>query len=279
MALNITSLNSGSNGNCYYIGNETDAVLIDIGLSCKELELRMSRLGLAMDLIRAVFISHEHSDHISGLKTLLKKYPVPVFITPQTLRNGKLRFEANLINHFVAHEVVRIGDLRVTAFPKFHDACDPHSFIVTDGSVNIGVFTDIGQVCEHLTIHFSQCHAAFLESNYDEVMLSEGRYPWYLKNRITSGKGHLSNRQALDLFLNHRPAHMTHLLLAHLSKENNCPDLVSGLFNRHAGSTTITIAGRYVETPVFRILPTAALAPAPLPQSPRKASPAQLSLF
>ncbi|RYZ49059.1 MAG: MBL fold metallo-hydrolase, partial [Sphingobacteriales bacterium] len=212
MALHITSLNSGSNGNCYYIGNENEAVLIDVGISCKELEARMNRLGLKMELVRAVFISHEHSDHISGLKTLLKKYSVPVFITPQTLRNGKLRFEASLINNFIAYETVLVGDLQVTAFPKFHDACDPHSFIVTDGTVNIGVFTDIGQVCDHLTVHFSRCHAAFLESNYDEVMLREGPYPWYLKNRITSGKGHLSNRQALELFLNHRPAHMTHLL-------------------------------------------------------------------
>jgi phosphoribosyl 1,2-cyclic phosphodiesterase len=253
MSLFITSLNSGSNGNCYYIGNGEEAILIDAGLPCKELELRMMRLGLSMERVKAVFISHEHTDHISGIPTLLKRYKLPVYITPSTLRNGKIRFDATLINYFIPYQPVTIGSLKITAFPKFHDACDPHSFIVSNGKINIGVFTDIGKACEHVTRHFSICHAAFLESNYDELMLREGRYPWYLKNRITGGKGHLSNTQALEIFLQHRPTYMTHLLLAHLSKENNCPRLVGDLFTKHAGNINVVVATRYTETPVYEI--------------------------
>jgi phosphoribosyl 1,2-cyclic phosphodiesterase len=269
MSLHITSLNSGSNGNCYYIGNKEEAILIDAGLPCKELELRMARLGLSMDCVRAVFVSHEHTDHISGIPTLVKRYKIPVFITPPTLRNGKIRFDASLINSFSAYQPVAIGNLHITAFPKFHDACDPHSFIVSNGKVNIGIFTDIGKPCEHVIKHFSKCHAAFLESNYDEQMLSAGRYPWFLKNRITGGNGHLSNTQALEMFRSHRPPYMSHLLLAHLSKENNCPKLVGELFSQHAGNTKVVVATRYCETPVYEITNTV-YSPAKIETEPLK---------
>jgi phosphoribosyl 1,2-cyclic phosphodiesterase len=119
--------------------------------------------------------------------------------------------------------------------------------------VRVGVFTDIGTVCEKLTAHFSQCHAAFLEANYDEEMLENGRYPVYLKNRIRSEHGHLSNAQALELFIEHRSEFLSHLLLAHLSKENNSPELVEQLFTTHAGSTNIIVASRYEESPVYRV--------------------------
>ncbi len=281
MSIFITSLNSGSNGNCYYIGNSTDAVLIDAGLPCRETDLRMQRLGLDMSIVKAIFVSHEHHDHVSGIPTLLKRYKVPVFITSATLRNGRIRFDASLINHFSAYTPVTIGSLSITAFPKFHDACDPHSFIVSDGNVNIGVFTDIGQTCEQVTRHFSVCHAAFLESNYDEAMLSDGKYPWYLKHRITGGKGHLSNKQALEIFLKYRHPHLSHLFLAHLSKENNCPDLVARMFGEHAGNTNIMVASRYAETPLFEIIRPAT--PVPLPKMPvlsgRVQNSCQLSLF
>ncbi len=280
MSLFISSLNSGSNGNCYYVGNDQDAVLIDAGLPCKELELRMSRLGLDLGRVRAIFVSHEHTDHVSGIPTLVKKYRLPVYITAPTLRNGKIRFDASLINNFTAYQSVRVGELSITAFPKFHDACDPHSFIVTNDKVNIGIFTDIGKSCDHVVRHFSRCHAAFLESNYDEVMLSSGRYPWYLKNRITSGRGHLSNSQALEIFTKYRPPFMSHLLLAHLSKENNCPNLVADLFGKHAGNTNVVVASRYAETPVYEIKGDEISMTLPVAHVlPQQAVPFQLSLF
>ena len=253
MSLFITSLNSGSNGNCYYIGNDTEAVLIDAGISCREIERRMKRLGLLMEKIKAVFVSHEHSDHIKGLPVLVKKYQLPVYITPLTMRSGRLNFEESLLKNFIAHEPVSIGGLSITAFPKFHDASDPYSFIVSGNNICIGVFTDIGTPCIHLKKYFQQCHAAFLEANYDEEMLQKGGYPIYLKNRIRGGKGHLSNKQALELFITHKPDFMSHLLLSHLSKNNNSPELVKELFNAHAENVKIIVASRHEETEVFRI--------------------------
>lgn len=253
MSLFITSLNSGSNGNCYYVGNETEAVLIDVGISCREIEKRMKRLALNLQKVKAVFVSHEHTDHISGLKMLTKKYQLPVYITDATLRYGRLHLEQHLISSFTAHEPVAIGNLVITAFPKFHDAADPYSFIVCCNETNVGIFTDIGRPCKNVIDHFKQCHAAFLETNYDDTMLEKGNYPYFLKSRIRGDHGHLSNKQALELFMVHKPSFMSHLLLSHLSKNNNRPDLVHQLFNEHAGSVQMIIASRYKETPVYHI--------------------------
>ncbi|HXR83908.1 MAG TPA: MBL fold metallo-hydrolase [Hanamia sp.] len=253
MSLFISSLNSGSNGNCYYIGTSTEAVLVDAGISCREIEKRMKRLGLKMENVKAVFVSHEHSDHVKGLPVLIKKYQLPVYITPLTMRNGGLTFEEQLIKGFNAHEPVTIGELSITAFPKFHDASDPYSFVISFGKICIGVFTDIGAPCQHLKKYFQQCHAAFLEANYDEEMLDKGNYPFHLKKRIRGGKGHLSNKQALEVFIAHRPSFMTHLLLSHLSKNNNSPQIVEQLFNDHSDNVKIIVASRYAETEVFEI--------------------------
>jgi phosphoribosyl 1,2-cyclic phosphodiesterase len=253
MALFITSLNSGSNGNCYYVGNQREAVLVDVGLSCRETEKRMLRLGLSMHKVKAIFISHEHSDHIKGLPLIAKKYQLPVYITPGTLKNGRLLLENHLVKLLRGYEPVQIGELTITAFPKFHDAAEPHSFIISCQNVKVGVFTDIGCPCENLVSHFKQCHAAILEANYDEKMLAQGNYPYHLKRRISGGYGHLSNRQALELFKTHKPEYMSHLLLAHLSKDNNCPDLARNMFVPHAGSTQVIVASRYEETPVYNI--------------------------
>jgi len=253
MSLFITSLNSGSNGNCYYVGNETEAILIDAGISCREIEKRMKRLGLHIQKLKAVFISHEHSDHIRGLEVLSKKFKLPVYITNATLSSTGFSLESNLVNGFTPHQRVSIGDISVTAFPKFHDASDPYSFVVSCRDVNVGIFTDIGQPCREVIKYFKLCHAAFLEANYDEEMLENGKYPYHLKNRIRGDYGHLSNTQALELFTKHRPKFMSHLVLSHLSKNNNCPKLVQELFNLHAKQTKIIVASRYNETEVFEI--------------------------
>jgi phosphoribosyl 1,2-cyclic phosphodiesterase len=256
MSLFISSLNSGSNGNCYYIGNENEAVLVDAGISCREIEKRMKRLGLSMQKIKAVFISHEHTDHIRGLASLVKKYQLPVYITTPTLRFGRLYFEYDVARDFKAHDIIAVGDLRVTAFPKLHDASDPYSFTVCYNNIHVGVFTDIGLPCENVVNHFKQCHAAFLEANYDDEMLDKGNYPYHLKNRIRGERGHLSNRQALELFKRHKPSFMTHLLLSHLSQNNNSPQLVEELFNQHSDGVKMIVASRYQETAVYHITST-----------------------
>jgi phosphoribosyl 1,2-cyclic phosphodiesterase len=252
MPIYFTSLNSGSNGNCYYIGNDTEAVLIDAGLSCRETERRMKRLGLSMQHIKAIFVSHEHIDHVRGLAGIADKYNISVYVTPAT-QKGCYHLKPEHAISFTAHEPVKIGALSITAFPKFHDAADPHSFIITCNEKTVGVFTDIGKPCDNLIHYFKQCHAAFLEANYDIEMLANGNYPAFLKNRISGGVGHLSNIEALEIFIKHKSDFMSHLFLAHLSKDNNDPTLVQQLFKEVAGEINVMVASRYAEMAVMSI--------------------------
>jgi phosphoribosyl 1,2-cyclic phosphodiesterase len=253
MPIFIASLNSGSNANCYYAGNHNEAVLIDAGLSCRETEKRMKQIGLDMSKVKALFISHEHSDHITGMTSLSRKYRLPVYITDNTFRQSQMPLEKEQARPFHHGKAIRIGEMKILPFKKSHDAADPHSFMISQGGLNIGVITDIGYACKRVIKYFSQCHAAFLETNYCDNMLTNGSYPWHLKKRISSDEGHLSNDQALDLFLNYRSADLRLLILSHLSKNNNKPELVASLFKPHAGNTRVIVASRYEPTPVFRI--------------------------
>ncbi|MBB6238096.1 phosphoribosyl 1,2-cyclic phosphodiesterase [Pedobacter sp. AK013] len=278
MALYFTSINSGSNGNCYYVGNDKEAVLVDIGLTCKEVETRMNRLGLPINKVKAIFISHEHSDHIKGLAVFAKKYKLPVYISTATLKSSRLVLDVNntfSLNHL---QHIQIGSLKIIAFSKFHDAADPYSFTVECNEVRVGVFTDIGTVCDRLITHFKNCHAAFLEANYDTQMLANGRYPYFLKRRITSGHGHLSNAQALELFINHKAPYMSHLLLSHLSKDNNDPELVENLFKNVAGDILVKVASRHEETALYYVS-NMQNTPEAYNFDPSLHQPAQLNLF
>ena len=253
MSLFVCSINSGSNGNCYYIANQHEAILVDAGICCRETERRMDRQGLSIDKVKAIFISHEHHDHIKGVPVLAKKYQIPVYITKRTLDHGSLTLDSHLVKTFWSYEDIFIGGLTVTPFPKFHDAAEPHSFIVSDKEVKVGVFTDIGIVCKDVISQFKKCNAAFLEANYDTDLLSKGNYPYHLKKRITGGRGHLSNAQALDVFTKHKSNNMSHVFLAHLSKDNNCPKLVKELFTTHAKGTHVVVASRDAESDVYEI--------------------------
>jgi len=146
-----------------------------------------------------------------------------------------------------------LGDLTITPFRKSHDAADPHSFMVSGNGVNVGIITDIGHACKQVMKYFSQCHAAFLEANYCIDMLANSSYPYFLQQRISSDEGHLSNAQALDLFINYKSPDLRLLILSHLSKNNNKPALVESLFSQQAGDTQIVVASRYEATPVFCI--------------------------
>lgn len=251
MSLFVASLNSGSNGNCYYIGNQNEAILIDAGISCRETERRLRRLGLSLGNVKAIFVTHEHSDHVHGIPSIHKKFKIPVYITTRTLLKAQLT-KAEAYN-FKAYEAISIGDLSIQAFPILHDATDPHNFIISNKGVNVGIFTDIGDVTDHVIRNFKQCHAAFLESNYDDELLETGRYPIALKNRIRGGYGHLSNVQAGKLFTDHKPHFMSHLFLGHLSRNNNSPRIVQNHFESISGTTEIVVASRYKETKLFSI--------------------------
>ena len=255
MSVTVASLNSGSNGNCYYVGNEQEAVLIDAGISCRETEKRMKQLGLSIAKIKAIFISHEHNDHILGLEVFARKYSLPIYITPKTLSGIRGSFIAHQIIPFKDGDTIQVGNIAVFPFSKKHDAADPHSFLVESHGIKVGVFTDIGSPCHNLAHYFRKCKVAFLEANYDEDMLLNGRYPHHLKHRIHGDFGHLSNRQALDFFLQHRSEKLSHLILSHLSKENNHPEIVAKLFQEHADKTQITIASRQEASALFHFAP------------------------
>ena len=216
----------------------------------------MRLLGLDMQKVRAIFISHEHSDHIKGLPVIAEKYKLPVYITELTLKHSGISLNKERVTGFKAHQQIEVGELSVTAFPKAHDASDPHSFIISCNGITVGVFTDIGACCQHVSRYFSRCHAAFLEANYDADMLENGRYPYHLKNRIRGGMGHLSNKQALDLFKEYRPTFMSHLFLSHLSRDNNNPLLASSVFDNHRNGTDIIVASRDEPTKLYHITPT-----------------------
>lgn len=253
MSLYISSINSGSNGNCYFVGTQQESVLIDVGISCKEIEVRMSRNQLNLNQVKGIFITHEHGDHIRGVRVLSKKYQIPVFITEKTFQRSQLQLEPHLVRIIQTTQPIELGELTIHPFSKFHDAADPYSFRVDHKTIKVGIFTDLGRVCENLIAHFGCCHAAFLEANYDEMMLANSSYPFTLKNRIKGGNGHLSNSEALELFLNYKWEGMSHLVLCHLSENNNHPTIVSNLFKKHSENVHIEVASRNAEGKVYCI--------------------------
>lgn len=279
MGMYFTSLNSGSNANCYYVSNGNEAVLIDAGLSCRETEKRMTRLGLGMQQVKAIFVSHEHTDHITGLEVLSRKHKLPVYISQKTLANSNLSIDPSLVRYFNKEETVAIDQLQIKCFSKSHDAADPFSFMISSQNINVAVITDIGYACKQVLHYFQQSHAVFLESNYCETMLANGEYPYHLKRRISSDHGHLSNAQALDLFLNYRTPHLSHLILSHLSKNNNTPQTVDALFQPHAGSTKVIVASRYEESALFSIDAVPVVRRSFMSVKKKPSNESQLSLF
>ncbi|MCG6185971.1 MBL fold metallo-hydrolase [Maribellus maritimus] len=251
--LEICAIASGSNGNCYYIGNEKDAILVDAGISCKQILLRMKEKELNSAKIKAVFISHEHSDHLRGARVLAKRLHVPVYITAKTYNAAYKNLRPDYPRFFEPASEINIGEFTVYPFLKNHDAAEPCSFRIEYAGKNIGVFTDIGEACENVQFHLEKCDALFLETNYDEKMLWEGRYPYILKRRIASAYGHLSNNQAFQLLNNHAGDHLECVFLSHLSKENNSPEIAFKEIQALETRFKVKLTSRYEAGEVMQI--------------------------
>lgn len=245
------SIASGSNGNCYYVAEGDDVILVDVGINAKHVELRMQNLGIEPSSIKAIFITHEHTDHIRGLSVFSKRHQIPVYITSGSYKGSRLHLPEELVQIIAADAKVRIGNLSIMGIPKYHDAKEPCSFVVTDGKLNISILTDIGRGCDNVKHVIQHSDVLLLESNYDEDMLRTGRYSYFLKNRISSGWGHISNKTALELFLEHKSARLKHLILGHLSGENNTIAIVENTFKQYCDSLHLSIATRDRETEVF----------------------------
>jgi phosphoribosyl 1,2-cyclic phosphodiesterase len=240
----ICALASGSNGNCYYIGNSRDAVLIDAGVSCKQVLSRMAGAGLDARKVRGIFVSHEHSDHVRGVRVLGNKLRVPVWFTQATWMAAGEPNRPERVEFFTPDKPVSIGSFTIYPFLKNHDAAEPCSFRVEHDGWQIGVFTDMGHACSNVISNLKLCHAMFLETNYDEQMLWDGPYPYPLKRRVASDVGHLSNLQAFELLRDHSGPELLHVFLSHLSGENNRPDLAEACFQSLTSRFNVRVASR-----------------------------------
>lgn len=249
--LEICAIASGSNGNCYYIGNEKYAVLVDAGISCKQIVLRMNERGLNPLKIKACFVSHEHSDHMRGVRGVSKKLQVPIYLTAKTHNGAYKNLRPDYPKFFVPNKEIKVGHFTIFPFLKNHDASEPCSFRIEYKGINIGVITDIGEACDSVKSHIKKCDALFLESNYDEKMLWEGRYPYFLKQRVASKIGHLSNNQTFELLDQHTNGNLKCVFLSHISKDNNSPEIALEKMVPLTKRFEVKLATRYEASEVY----------------------------
>lgn len=228
--IEVCSLSSGSWGNAFFIKTGQHAFLVDAGISCKQIKLRLQAIGHHISEIEGIFITHEHTDHIKGLPVLLKRHPIPVYLTPRTYTHSNLQLDRRLLRMIEAHDRIDIGNTVVESRSKLHDAADPCLFTFYYKSRKISIITDLGQPCENVIEAIRDADILFLESNHDEEMLNAGPYPYYLKSRILGNFGHLSNLQAGCLVRDHGSSNLAHVFLSHLSEINNTPEIALEAF-------------------------------------------------
>jgi len=251
--IEICALASGSNGNCYYIGNEQDAVLVDAGISAKQILIRMHDAGLDASKVRGIFISHEHTDHVSGVRVLVNRLGVKAWFSQGTFDALRETERPEKYEIFKPGKVITARSFSIHPFLKNHDAAEPCSFRIEHDDWHIGVFTDIGEACDTVRHHLRKCHALFLETNYDEKLLWGGPYPYVLKRRVASAHGHLSNDQAFDLIRDHAGPELVHVFLSHLSGENNRPELAEARFESLADRFNVKLTSRNTFSELCRL--------------------------
>ena len=224
--MRFASLGSGSEGNGLVVHAGSTCVLIDCGFGIKETVARLARHGLAPEDVTAILVTHEHADHVGGVPAFAARYDIPVWATFGTLAICGDRFDgvASMYN-FDSHDCFAIGDLEVRPFPVPHDAREPVQFVLSDGAARLGVLTDIGIGTPHVVEMLSGLDALVLECNYDRDMLWNGAYPRWLKERIAGPFGHLDNDDSARLLAALDRSRLKHVVAAHLSQQNNKPEL------------------------------------------------------
>ena len=223
--MDFCSIASGSSGNCIFAGTSDTGILIDAGISGKRVEQGLNGIGRTGKELNGILVTHEHSDHIKGLGVLARKHHVPIYATPGTIReikkSGLGKIDEELYQEIHTDEAFSIGDLTIQAFDISHDAAEPVAYRITDGKKTVGVATDLGVYTEYTIEHLKGLDAVLLEANHDVNMLQVGSYPYYLKQRILGDKGHLSNELSGRLLCDILHDNLKHIVLGHLSKENN----------------------------------------------------------
>ena len=247
--LQVISLQSGSNGNCVYVEAGGVKLLFDAGISGVTAEERLAACGRDIRSVDGLIISHDHSDHIRSAGIFQRKYGIPLFVTPRTLSAAQGRCSLGKlkdVNHFRAGSAIVFGDVTVHSIPTPHDGEDGTIFVVERGARRLGIMTDLGHVFRDLGRTIAALDAVFLESNYDPQMLANGPYPRYLKLRIKGPGGHLSNREAAELLAASAGSRLQWACLAHLSEENNTPDLALRTHREVLGEgLPLCVASRY----------------------------------
>jgi phosphoribosyl 1,2-cyclic phosphodiesterase len=257
MSVRICVLGSGSSGNSTFVATERTRLLVDAGLSYREIKRRLRKVGEDPSHLDAVLITHEHSDHVAGLPVMARKIRSPFFVT--RLTQGRLEWGETTprVEIFQAGQRISIGDIEIDSFTVPHDAIDPVAFCFRAEGLKIGVVTDLGYMPESVKHQIHGCHLLVLESNHDLEMLRVGPYPWFVKQRVMSRVGHLSNH-AVSHFLSAEFDRSSQILvLAHLSEHNNHPEIAraaaaGALRTAGAGETRLVLAEQRQPTEVFQ---------------------------
>ena len=220
----ICPLASGSKGNSLFVSCRNSSVLIDAGLSGIEIERRLKSVNINPESLTAILITHEHSDHVKGAGILSRRFDIPVYITQKTYQAARNLGKIEHLHFFECGSPFEIDQILVSPFSVSHDAEDPAGLTLEYNGHKIGIATDLGIVTNLVKEYLKNSNILYLEANHDPKMLINGSYPWHLKQRIKSRTGHLSNIDAKTLVSELKTDHLKHVILAHLSEENNCPE-------------------------------------------------------
>ena len=228
--MQICSIASGSSGNCIYVGSDNTHIIIDAGISGKRIEQGLNEVGISTGELDGILITHEHSDHIASLGMLSRKYHIPIYATKGTFEGilsakNMGTIDTSLFNVIFPQDSFEIEDLKVKTIKVSHDANEPVAYRIEHGNSAVGVCTDLGKYDEETVRGFCGVNALLLEANHDVNMLQVGRYPYYLKQRILSERGHLSNENCGRLLCRLLHDDMKSIYLGHLSQENNLAEL------------------------------------------------------
>lgn len=228
--MRLCSIASGSSGNCIYVGSEATHLLVDVGISGKKVESGLNELGVTGREIDGILITHEHADHINGLGVLARKYQIPIYATRGTidaiLKSGSLgKLDSSLFSEVQEDKKFTLKDLTINPMRISHDAAQPVAYRIAYGDRRVGVCTDLGVYDDYTVESLKGMNVLFLEANHDVNMLQVGPYPYYLKQRILGDRGHLSNENSGRLLCRLLHDKLQTVILGHLSKENNLPEL------------------------------------------------------